>query len=148
MFNRSSSEIDSYDPISLKDIKNGIPQTLASCENLYGLREYRPFIENRSMDIVIIDIIWNGISKSRSIAELVNSYEMSVCTHNYNGHLSTAISTHFCAITPNLKICEIDVDDVPWIDDLFTYPPKIKNGCVVLSDRPGWGTEPIENIIK
>jgi len=116
-------EIDSYDPIALKEIKDDISQPIASCENLYGLREYRPFIENRSMDIVIIDVIWNGISKSRSIAEIANSYEMNVATHNHQGYLSTAISSHFCALTPNLRICEMDVDDVPWRNDLFTCPP-------------------------
>jgi len=141
-------EIDSYDPIALKEIKDDISQPIASCENLYGLREYRPFIENRSMDIVIIDVIWNGISKSRSIAEIANSYEMNVATHNHQGYLSTAISSHFCALTPNLRICEMDVDDVPWRNDLFTCPPEIREGNLVLSKQPGWGTEPREEIIK
>lgn len=141
-------EIDSYDPLALLEIKNSVSQSIASCENLYGLREFRPFFNSRSMDIAIIDVIWNGMSASRSIAELANSHEMNVCTHNYNGHLSSAISSHFCAITPNLRMAEIDIDDVPWRDDLFTHPTKIKEGRIILSDEPGWGTEPIEKAIK
>ena len=88
------------------------------------------------------------MTKSRSIAELANSHEINVCTHNYNGYLSTAISSHFASVTPNLKMAEIDVDDVPWRDDIFTNPPEIVNGKVLLSNEPGWGTEPIEKQLK
>ena len=147
-YNLSWIEIDSYDPNALKEIKSNTSLSIASCENLYGLREYRPFIDNRATDIVIIDVIWNGMSKSRSIAELANSYQMNVCTHNYNGHLSTAISSHFCAITPNLRMAELDVDDVPWRDDLFIDKPEIKEGRLILSNKPGWGIEPNQEIIK
>ena len=147
-FNLSWLEIDSYDPLALAEIKQCSYQPIASCENLYGLREYRPFFDKRSMDIAIIDVIWNGMTKSRSIAELANSHEINVCTHNYNGYLSTAISSHFASVTPNLKMAEIDVDDVPWRDDIFTNPPEIVNGKVLLSNEPGWGTEPIEKQLK
>lgn len=141
-------EIDSYDPEALRDIRNNATQKIASCENLYGLREFRPYFNYRSMDIAIIDIIWNGMNASRSIAELANSFEMNVCTHNYNGHLSTAISSHFCAITPNLRMAEVDIDDVPWRDELFTSPIEINSGKIQLSDKPGWGTEPVEEYLK
>ena len=141
-------EIDSYDPKALLEIKQNVPQNIASCENLYGLREYRPYFDFRSMDIAIIDVIWNGISKSRSIAELANSHEINVCTHNYNGHLSTAISSHFCSIIPNLRMAEVDIDDVPWKDDIFTSPAEITEGKILIPNGPGWGTEPIEEEIK
>ena len=42
---------------------------------------------------------------------------------------------------------EIDIDDVPWKDDLVTVPPKIENGCLVVPDGPGWGTELDEEAI-
>ena len=147
-YNLSWIEIDSYDPSSLKEIKNSTIQQIASCENLYGLREYKPYLDKRSMDIPIIDVIWNGLLKSRSIAELANLNEMNVCTHNYNGYLSTAISSHFCSITPNLRMAEVDLDDVPWREELFTSVPEIKKGKLILSDKPGWGTDPIEKKLK
>ena len=57
-------------------------------------------------------------------------------------------SAHFCAAVPNLRIMEIEIDDVPWKDELVTHVPVIENGALVLSDRPGWGTEVNEDAIR
>ena len=57
------------------------------------------------------------------------------------------MSAHFCAAIPNFRIMEIDIDDVPWKDDLVTVPPQIKNGCLVVPDGPGWGAELNEEAI-
>ena len=40
---------------------------------------------------------------------------------------------------------EIDIDNVPWQDELFTHAPDIVDGHLLLPDRPGWGTEPDED---
>lgn len=139
--NLSWVEIDSYDPQTLNYIKNAINIPITSCENLYGLRQYKPFIEGRCMHTVSIDVIWNGLQESIKIANLAEISEMNVTAHNFNGHLSTFISMHFCSLLNNLKIAEIDVDDVPWRDDLFTSRPKIKNGKFIFNNEPGWGCE-------
>jgi len=43
---------------------------------------------------------------------------------------------------------EYDVDEVPWRNDLFTHPPVIENGQLVLSNRPGWGSDVVEEAVK
>ena len=53
-------EIDLYDPIALAAIRERIATPIASCESLYGLREFRPFFEHAAVDVAIIDIPWNG----------------------------------------------------------------------------------------
>ncbi len=140
-------EIDSYDPEALRQIKQSIKTPIASCENLYGMREYRPYFEKHAMDIASIDIIWNGFSQSKKIADMAEAYEMNVTPHNYNGHLSTFISAQFCSMIPNLRIMEVDVDDVPWRDELFTKLPKIENGYLQVPSGPGWGTEVNEKVL-
>jgi galactonate dehydratase len=134
-------EIDTYDPDALRQIKDSIRIPITSCENLYGARQYQPFISRHAMDTASIDVIWNGLSESRRIAELADLHEMNVCPHNYNGHLSTFISMHLCALVPNLRIAEVDVDDVPWRDELFTNLPKIENGLLSVPTGAGWGTD-------
>jgi len=134
-------EIDSLDPSALRVIKDNINTPITSCENLYGISQYRPFFEKYAMDIVSIDVIWNGLMESLRIAEFANSYEMNICPHNYNGHLSTFISMQFCALTPNLRMAEVDVDEVPWRDELFTNIPQFENGALNLPTCPGWGTD-------
>jgi galactonate dehydratase len=36
---------------------------------------------------------------------------------------------------------EIDMDDVPWREELFTVLPQIENGQMVVPSGAGWGTE-------
>ena len=141
-------EIDTFDPKALRHIRNSINIPVTSCENLYGLRQFKNFFENHSMDTASIDVIWNGFSESKKIADVADSYEINICPHNYNGHLSTFISMQLCAITPNLRLAEIDVDDVPWRDDLFTNTPEIIDGKMILSNAPGWGSDINEKILK
>jgi L-alanine-DL-glutamate epimerase-like enolase superfamily enzyme len=42
---------------------------------------------------------------------------------------------------------EIDIDDVPWKDDLVTNPPRIANGRMTIPNGPGWGTEVVEEAL-
>ena len=140
-------EIDIYDPAALALIRRSVKTPIASCESLFGLRGYRPFFENQAMDISIVDVLWNGIWQSMKIAALAESFEVNVAPHNFYGHLSTLMSAHFCAAIPNFRIMEIDIDDVPWKDDLVTVPPIVKDGCLTVPDGPGWGTELNEEAI-
>lgn len=146
-YNLSWLEIDSYDPDALRQIKDAVRTPITSCENLYGTRQYRPYFERHAMDTASIDIIWNGFSTSRRIADLAELHEMNVSPHNYNGHLSTFISMQFCALVPNLRIAEVDVDDVPWREELFTAAPRIDAGHFVLPTGPGWGTDLNEKVL-
>jgi L-alanine-DL-glutamate epimerase-like enolase superfamily enzyme len=43
---------------------------------------------------------------------------------------------------------EIDIDDVPWKDDLVTVPPVIKDGYLQLPTGPGWGADLDEEVIR
>jgi galactonate dehydratase len=52
--------------------------------------------------------------------------------------MSTLMSTHFCVAIPNFRIMEIEIDDVPWKDDLVTEPPHIENGHLIMPTKPGW----------
>ena len=48
---------------------------------------------------------------------------------------------------PNFRIMEIDIDDVPWKDDLVTKPPLIQDGMLKIPEGIGWGTELNEEAI-
>ena len=141
-------EIDMYDPAGLRHIRNSIRTPVASCESLYGLREFRPFFEQQSMDVAIIDLPWNGAWQSLKIAAMAEAYEINCAPHNFYGHLSTIMSAHLCAALPNFRIMEIDVDDVPWKDDIVTYVPEIEEGYLKLPKGPGWGVELNEEAIR
>ena len=88
-FNTMWVEVDMYEPEGLAEVKAGTTVPITSGENLFGIREYRPYFDNRSMDNVMIDVPWNGFARSRDIAMLAESYELNIATHNYYSHLST-----------------------------------------------------------
>ena len=77
------------------------------------------------MDIASVDVIWNGFVQSQKIAELAETYEVECAPHNYYSHLATFISAQWCAVIPNVRMLEIDVDDVPWREELTTAVPEI-----------------------
>ncbi|UCD70068.1 MAG: mandelate racemase/muconate lactonizing enzyme family protein [Betaproteobacteria bacterium] len=141
-------EIDIYDPASLRKICDSVRTPIASCESLFGVREFRPFFSHYAMDVAIIDVPWNGIWQSLKIAAMAEAHEVNVAPHNFYGHLSTMMSAHLCAAVPNFRVMEIDVDDVAWKDDIVTAVPKIEDGHLVIPDGPGWGTDVNEEAVR
>lgn len=141
-------EIDTYDPDALLQIKESTKVPICSGENLYTARDFRPYFELHAMDIASIDVIWNGFAQSKKISDMAEIYEMNITPHNYYSHLATFISANFCAVVPNLKILEVDIDDVPWKDELSTAVPEIKNGYMALPKKPGWGVDLNEEVLR
>lgn len=141
-------EIDTFDPQALLQIKESSRLSICSGENLYSTRDFRSYFEQHAMDIASIDIIWNGFSQSKKIADMAETYEINITPHNYYSHLATFISANFSAVVPNFKILEVDIDDVPWKDELVTNLPEIKEGYMNLPSSSGWGTELKEEVIR
>jgi L-alanine-DL-glutamate epimerase-like enolase superfamily enzyme len=79
---------------------------------------------------------------------MAEAYEMNVAPHNYYGHISNLMSAHFSAAVPNFRVMEIDIDDVPWKDELVTNPPRIENGELILPTAPGWGADVDEAVVR
>lgn len=141
-------EIDSYSPEALGYVRRQSPHPIASCETLLGLREFLPYFREQAMDVAIVDTPWNGVWQSMKIAAAAEAHEVNVAPHNFYGHLCTMMNAHFAAAVPNLRIMEIDVDRLPWDDELFTTVPVIENGQLVMPDTPGWGIAPNEEALR
>jgi galactonate dehydratase len=94
-------EIDSYDPAALATIRRSARTRVASLESLHGRRQFKPFFEQQSVDVAIIDVAWNGILESMKIAAMADAYEVNVAPHNFNGHIGSLMSAHMCAAIPN-----------------------------------------------
>ena len=113
-------EYDNWDADALLQIKQSTSTRLASCESLIGVRQYKPFLEKHAVDVAIIDVPWNGFSQSVQIGRMAEAYEINIAPHNYYSHLADLQSLHLCAVLPNVRIMEIDIDDVPWKGTLVT----------------------------
>ena len=141
-------EIDMYDPAALLQIKQSTSTKICTGENLYYMRDYIPYFELHAADVFMIDVPWNGFSQSKKVGDLAEVYQLNVAPHNYYSHLATFASASLCAVLPNVRIMEIDIDDVPWKDDLVTNAPEIKDGYMTVPTGPGWGTELNEDEVK
>ncbi len=137
-------EIDTLDPKALAHIRANSPHPISSCETLIGLQRFLPYFENQAIDVAIIDTPWNGVWQSLKIAAAADAYEVNIAPHNFYGHLCTLMNAHFSAVVPNFRIMETDIDRVSWDKEVFSHEPVYKDGYLILPDRPGWGTEPVE----
>ncbi len=140
-YNLLWAEIDTYDPQALLRIKEQTTTRICSGECLYTMRGYRPFFDLHAMDIAMVDVPWNGVTQSKKIADLADTYEINVAPHNRSSHLASLMCAHVCAATTNVRIMEFDVDDVPWKDDLITESMEIVDGHLIIPNRPGWGAD-------
>jgi len=141
-------EVDAFDPVALASIRAGSATPVCSGENLYTNRGFRPYLEAGSMDVASVDVIWNGFHQAKKIADLAETFEVNCAPHNYYSHLATFISAQWCAAIPNVRILEVDVDDVPWRETLTTAVPEIENGVLTIPTAPGWGADVNEDVLR
>jgi len=141
-------EVDIHDAEALALVRRSTRTPIASLESLYGLKQYRPFLQQYAVDVAVVDVPWNGLWESIRIATLADAFEVDVAPHNYYGDLATLMSAHFCAAVPNFRIMEYEVDDVPWRGELVTHPPVVENGQLLVPTRPGWGADVNEEAVR
>ncbi len=134
-------EVDLYDPDAVLQIKQSTSTRICTGENLVYAGQYLPYFDRHAADVFMVDVCWNGFSQSKKIGDLAEVYQLNVAPHNYYSHLSTFMSASLCGVLPNVRIMEIDIDDVSWKDDLVTHPPEIENGYMKIPTGPGWGAE-------
>jgi L-alanine-DL-glutamate epimerase-like enolase superfamily enzyme len=141
-------EMDLYQPQALSRIRQLTTTPIGSLEAILGRRSLRPYLDHDAVDVAIIDVQWNGMLEALRMAAMADAYEVNVSSHNSSGPLSTVISGHFCAVVPNLRMMEIDVDEVPWRSKLLTNPYRVENGEFRLPSGPGWGTDIDEAVAR
>jgi L-alanine-DL-glutamate epimerase-like enolase superfamily enzyme len=134
-------EVDSNDPAALLQMKESARMPICSGGFFCTSKAFYPFLENRSMDIAMIEIAGCGFTESRRIAALADVHEIVITPYNAVSHLSTFMTAQLCASVPNVKIMGMDVDGAPWKDDIVTEIPNIKDGYIQLSRKPGIGVE-------
>lgn len=120
--------------------KMGIP--LATGEMLYTKYQFRDVIAAHAADILQPDLILcGGLMEAKKIAAMAEAAYLTVAPHNPMGPISTAVSTHFAASTPNFLILEYTRDSAPPARDLILKPLKLVDGYLEIPEVPGLGIE-------
>jgi galactonate dehydratase len=141
-------EVESFDADALLAAREQTTTRLCHGESLIRREQFRPFFRKHVTDVVMIETLANGLSESRRIADLAEVYDTMVSPHNWMSPLGTLINAQLCAAISNVEILEIDLDDIPWKGDLLTHPLEIEDGQLVVPDRPGWGADIDEEVVR
>jgi galactonate dehydratase len=147
-FNLLWLEMDLHDPQPLALVRQSTTTPIGSLETILGRRALKAYLERHCVDVAIIDPQWNGLLEATRMAVMADAYEVNVASHNFNGPLANVMGAHFCAVVPNFRIMEFDVDEVPWKAKLLTNPYVIEDGEMLLPSGPGWGTVVNEAVVR
>ena len=127
------------DPINYEDfdglarIADALDTPIAAGEYLWGVAPFRSFLERRSVDIVMADIMRvGGLTQWMKVAHMAQAWNLPVVSHLAPDILAPAV-----AAVPN----GLMVEHMPWSLPLFREELQMENGEIVLSDEPGLGLE-------
>lgn len=134
------------------------PVPILCGENLYGRSDFRPFIEKAGLHMIEIDVsMAGGLLEAKKIADLAETHFIPVATHNVAGPVATIASANFAASVREFLAHEVflrrganqEGRGVNGDPDVLGYDkPMVKDGHIQLSDRPGFGIELNEELIK
>jgi galactonate dehydratase len=130
-------------PMSTKMVRDATETPIGTGENLYTIWDFRNYFEIQALDLTLLDVCHCGISQAKKIAALSEAYHLPLCPHNPNSPLSTIISGHLCTNLPNFLYLEYWSEDIepPWRDKVMSPPLNIREGNLILSDKPGYGVD-------
>ena len=121
-------------------VADALTTPLAAGEYVYGINPFRQLIENRSIDIVMIDLLRvGGITEWRKVAGMAEAFNLPVVSH-----LIPEIHIQLMGSIPN----GLTVEYMPWTLKLFEETPKFVDGCLEVPDKPGLGLNFSEDALK
>ena len=127
---------------SFARLREKLQVPLATGENLYGLAQFVSLIDAQGVDIIQPDLCsCGGILEAKKIAAVAEANFVTVAPHNPLGLLSTAVSVHLAASTPNFVILEYHGDHARAKARFVDDPWKPVDGYMPLPARPGLGME-------
>ncbi|MEA9390240.1 mandelate racemase/muconate lactonizing enzyme family protein [Acerihabitans sp. TG2] len=140
----------SLNPQLVKCLKEKINIPLAAGERIYTRYGFKPFLENRLLDIIQPDVATcGGISECKKICDMARIYDVLVQPHICGGPISAAAAIQIEAVIPNFCIHEHHVGNLSqFTRNLGTYDDQPVDGYLTVPNRPGIGQEIPKEIMK
>ena len=129
------------------DALSALPLDVTGGEQDCELPVWKRMIDEGVVDIVQPDICYvGGLSRALRVARMAEQRGLPCTPHCANLSMVTLFTMHFLRAIPNAgKYLEFSIegaDYYPWQQGLFRADPyAITDGCVTLTDQPGWGVE-------
>jgi galactonate dehydratase len=138
-------EVCTPEPKLMKYVHENVKIPIASGERIYTRWQYRPYLEDMSLQVIQPDLgTCGGFTETKKICDMAYTYDIAVQLHTCHTSLSTAAALHLEAVIPNFLIHEDNDHGTlhPRTYDSYctvNYLPV--SGYFTVPDLPGLGTE-------
>jgi galactonate dehydratase len=131
-------QIDSI--VSQAEIARRVATPIANGERLHTIWEFRELLVHGGSQYVRPDIgLAGGLTHTRKIAAVAESFHSAVVTHNYLGPVLTAASVHLDTAIPNFVVQEYSLGDESDRWSGFEGVLRRQGGYLMPPETPGLG---------
>lgn len=127
------------------------PVPIATGESLSSKQQFAELLQHDVISIYQPEPLnLGGLWATRKVADMIDAHYGVVAPHSAQGPICSAACVQLNASLPNFYLHEIfDEFNEPWEKDIVTAPVEVKDGYIVIPDKPGLGTDlNIEEIQK
>jgi len=135
-------------PVSMGQLAQRMPVTIATGERLQTLEEFRDLMASGFVGYIRPDLCLAGITQSKKIAALAEAWHVGVIPHNWLSPISTAACLQLDAAIPNFVLQEYTGEDTEPKSRLLTQPLRREGGYLRLPDRPGIGADLDQDYVR
>ena len=135
------------------EITRSIDTPTTTGEDIYLLKDFKPLIHERAVDIVHPDLASSGgLLETKRIADYAEEFGIAMAMHQAGTPVSFMANVHCAAASQNFLALEHHSVDLPWWEDLVTtvggFKMIDKGFATVPLTAPGLGIELNEEVLK
>ena len=136
-----------WEPEQTKKVTDALSIDVTGGEQDCDLRIWSDMVDRKIVNIFQPDVMYlGGLTRTLQVAKIIERGGYTCTPHAANLSLVTMCTMHLLKAIPNagpyLELSIEGEDYYPWQQQLFLDDPfEVKNGCVSITDKPGWGIE-------
>ena len=125
-----------------KQVNDALEITVAGGEQDHSLPKWEWMINNRALDLVQPDIMYNGgMIRTIKVAQLAEKAGIKITLHSPKNDALASYMLHFASITGNLGEFQEFRAKPPGDETYYTPKLRVKNGKINVPDGVGFGIE-------
>jgi L-alanine-DL-glutamate epimerase-like enolase superfamily enzyme len=136
-------DIDGY-----RWLRDRSPIPIAAGEGECGRESFRPYIEQKALDVYQVDLARNGFTDAAYIRSRVEEAGARLCNHCYTSPITVAASLHWLATCQNAFLFEDCVEDSPLRNELTVERVQAVDGWISVPTGPGLGVTLDEEFVR
>lgn len=131
-----------------REVAEALTLDVTGGEQDWDMQHWKRMVAMRAVDVIQPDVLYvGGLLRAMRVAELGADAGLPCTPHSANLSLVTLFTMHLLRAIPNagpyLEYSIEGPDYYPWqVGILDRDPYKVVDGCVTVTDEPGWGAEP------